>query len=48
MTNYTRQQIVRISELDAAIDSAADHDDEVFFAAVAAKDEYIDSQGIDP
>lgn len=47
MSNYTRQQIARISELDADIDSAADQGDDVFFAAVAAKDEYIDAQGID-
>lgn len=47
LSNYTRQQLARICELDAAIDSAADQGGDVFFAAVAAKDEYIDSQGID-
>lgn len=47
MSNYTSQQLARISELDAAIDSVADQGDDAFFAAVAAKDEYIDSQGID-
>lgn len=48
-TNYTRGQLGRIGELDAASDAADDHgnDDDDFFAAVAAKDEYIDSQGID-
>ena len=47
MPNYTPEQVARISELDAAIDAAADQDDDNFFTAVAAKDEYIDSQGID-
>jgi hypothetical protein len=47
MSNYTHQQLARISELDTAIDAAADKGDDAFFAAVAAKDEYIDSQGID-
>lgn len=47
MSNYTSQQLARISELDGAIDKAADQGDEMFFAAVAAKDEYIDEQGID-
>ena len=47
MSNYTHQQLARISELDAAVDAAADKGDDAFFTAVAAKDEYIDSQGID-
>jgi len=47
MSNYTHQQLTRISELDAEIDAAADKGDDAFFTAVAAKDEYIDSQGID-
>lgn len=47
VSNCTRQQLARISELDAAIDTAADQGDDAFFAAVAAKDEYIDAQGID-
>ncbi|WP_199227652.1 hypothetical protein [Acidovorax sp. HMWF018] len=47
MSKNTHQQLARISELDTAIDAAADKGDDAFFAAVAAKDEYIDSQGID-
>lgn len=47
LSNYTRQQLARIGELDAAIDSSADQGDDAFFAAVAAKDEYIDAEGID-
>lgn len=45
--NCTPKQLVRISELDAAIDAAADKDDDAFFTAVAVKDDFIDSQGID-
>lgn len=45
--SYTREQLTRIAELDAAIDAVADQGDQAFFSAVAAKDEYIDSQGID-
>lgn len=46
VSNYTPQQLARVAELDAKID-AADHDDEVFFNAVAEKDAYIESQGMD-
>lgn len=47
LSNVTPQHLACISEFDAAIDSAADQGDDIFFAAVAAKDEYIDSHGID-
>lgn len=44
--DLTPEQEWKISMLDDAIDRAAAGDDAGFFAAVAAKDEYLESIGL--
>lgn len=46
MTDLTDEQEAILRELDAAIDAAEFKSDTEFFAAVAAKDDYLEILGV--